>query len=289
MKKKKISITEHLYHFFHNPFWKKSLIAQIFLLIAVFFLIFLIRVLLQKQEYVTVKLMVSGGEWWWYSSGPPQWLVDPVGKGAKEYDAAGKVVVEVLDVQTYTFNQQRTQAQMSGPATSEKTSIITARLAVTKQRGSGQYRFRREPLQVGVAMYIAPNNTRINCNVLGIEGNEGFQYIEKTVVIKDYDVYPWRAEAYFVGTKMLDSEGKTLAEIIDKKVMPTLVYTNDQWGNLYAKESPIKVNVELTVRLQATTSQGDLYFLFQPLRIGMPLEIPFSNVITNDPKIINIE
>jgi hypothetical protein len=160
---------------------------------------------------------------------------------------------------------------------------------VTKQRGSGQYRFRRDPLFVGAPTYIAPNNIKINCSVLWIGGDQPIQYEDTVVTLKDQDIYPWRAEAYAIGTKMVDGEGKTLAEIIDRKITPTLVYTNDQWGNLYAKPSSIKVDTEIRVRLKTTRSQGELLFLFQPLRIGLSLGIYFSTVSLVNPIIVHIE
>src|SRR3989304_1995614 len=117
-------------------FGKYDIFIPLFVLIVLVLGFFIARVLLQKETYVTAELFASGGEWWWNNPAPPHWLTDPIQKGSIEYDPQGNVLVEVVDTQKFEAGDR-------------KMLWMKVRLLVTPMKGSRQYRFRREPLQVG--------------------------------------------------------------------------------------------------------------------------------------------
>lgn len=248
-------------------FGKFDLFIPLFVLVIITLVVMILRVLLQKETYVTVELFASGGEWWWNNPSPPYWLADPIKRGAIEYDTQGNVLVEVLDVRKFE-------------EANRKSLWMKVKLRVTPDKKSGQFRFRRENLQVGSVIYIAPRNVKVACNVLRIEGMEDDrQEVTKIVTISNFGISPWYAENVKIGDVMRDSDGKTLAEIIDKKVSLADMTTADFRGNTYARKDPLKRDVEIKVRLRLTRSEGIDYFsYFLPIKKNFFISIPFETM-----------
>jgi hypothetical protein len=256
-----------MWKYFKKINFKKNnidIFSIVFLLIIITTAALVVRVLTQESKYVTVQLYASGGEWWWNQTLPPYWLTDPVVKGSVEYDATGDKLVEVLESQKFDTGEK-------------KMLWIKARLKVAYSRQSQQYRFRREPLQIGSLIYVAPNNVKIFGNVMTIEGvGEQATKVEKTVVLKGYDFYPWLAESYAVGDKMLDDDGSVLAEVTNIKITLAEKTNTDYLGRSIATTDPYKRDVELTMKILVTESNERYYFsYFQPMKTGFKLWIPF--------------
>lgn len=238
---------------------------------------FYIRTLFTKPEYVTVQILSSGGEWWWFNVNPPFWLLNSIQKGSKEYDALGRPIAEVLDVSTFdTLDGKRL-------------SIVTAKLRVDVKKKSETFEFRNDPLFVGSSIYIAPNNIRLNGNVMWIEGIQQNTTESKILTLRDYYVYPYRADGIQVGMKMVDTQGKVMAEIIDKKVETSQMMTYDLWGVSHQQPDYLHVDLTIKVRIEATKSAGQYYFLLQPIHLGSSIAIPFATANLNEGKIVYIE
>lgn len=260
-------------------FGKYDLFVPLFLIIIIVLGIFIGKILLQKDTYITVELFASGGEWWWNNPDPPHWLTDPIKPGDIEYDPQGKPLVEVLDTKKFEAGDR-------------KMLWMKARLKVTPSKGSKQYRFRREPLQVGSLIYVAPNNVRIASNVMWIEGiSEEQTSSEKIITIQEYNVFPWLADAVHVGDVMKADDGTTLVEVLEKTIQPAqadIISLGAQvFGGgrsiegkrLYMIPSEARKDITVKLRLVTTVSKGRHYFsYFQPIKIGFYIWIPLENV-----------
>jgi hypothetical protein len=248
-------------------FGKFDLFLPLFLIIAIVLALFIGKVLLQKDEYVEAELFASGGEWWWDNPEPPYWLADPIVPGAKEYDPQGNVLVEVLDVKKFEVGDR-------------KMLWMKVKLRVTPADKSKQFRFRREPLQVGSVVYISPNNVRVFCNVMWVQGTDtDREESEKIVTLKEYDVFPWLTEQIQVGDTMKDDSGTVLAEVLEKREELAEVTTNDINGNVLVKRNPLRRDITLRIKLKTTKSRNIEYFsYFQPLKVGFYIWLPFSKV-----------
>lgn len=253
-------------------FGKYDIFLPLFIAIAITLAFFIGRVLLQKDTYLTVELFASGGEWWWENPEPPYWLTDPVQKGAIEYDPQGGVLAEILDTRKFEVGDR-------------KMLWIKARLKVTPSPRARQYRFRREPLNIGSLIYIAPNNVKVFTNVMYIEGiGEPKEEGERVITLKEYDLFPWVTEAVAVGDQMLDDDGQVIAEVIEKTVEPAEMITVDYLGNVLMRTNPTRYDMTLRIRVKTVVSKGRDYFsYFQPLKVGFYLWLPFgkSNVSGN--------
>lgn len=256
---------------------KYDVFKPLFLIIFITLVFFIARVLLQKDQYVTVELYASGGEWWFDNPEPPYWLTDPIKKGEVEYDPQGGKLVEILDTQKFEVGQR-------------KMLWIKAKLKVVENKHAKQFRFRREPLQIGSVIYIAPSNIKVYCNVLSVEGTGAkMTETEHIVTLKEYEIFPWHADAIHVGDKMKDDEGKTIAEIIDKKTVDAEMLTTDSQGNTHVRSNPLRKDLTLKLRLKTINSAGIDYFsYFQPIKIGFYLWIPFEKVNVSG-NVLNIE
>lgn len=248
-------------------FGKIDVFKPLLFIIVITLVFFISKVLLQKDQYVTVELYASGGEWWFDNPEPPYWLTDPIKKGGVEFDPQGGQLVEVLDTQKFEVGQR-------------KMLWIKAKLKVVENKKAQQFRFRREPLQIGSVIYIAPNNVKVYCNVLSVDGI-GAEKIEseKIVTIKEYDMFPWHVDAIHVGDTMKDDQGKVIAEILDKKTSDAETTTTDYLGNIHIRANPLRKDITLRIKLKIITSSGIEYFsYFQPLKIGFYLWMPFEKV-----------
>lgn len=256
-------------------FGKYDLFLPLFIIICLVLAYFIGKVLLQKDTYITAELFASGGEWWWDNPEPPYWLTDPVQPGDKEYDPQGNVLVEVLDTRKFEAGDR-------------KMLWMKVKLKVTPQDRAKQYRFRREPIQIGSLVYVAPNNVRIFTNVMSLEGIEDNRTeSQKIITIKEYEMFPWHADSIQVGDQMKTDDGKILAEVLEKQVVFSEMITTDDRGNVYTRANPLRRDVTLKIRAVTTESQGVNYIsYFQPVKIGFYLWFPFEktnisgNIIT---------
>lgn len=248
-------------------FGKFDLFIPLFILVVVTLGIMVLRVLLQKEQYITVELFASGGEWWWDNPSPPYWLADPIKRGAIERDPQGNVLVEVLEARKFE-------------EANRKLLWMKVKLRVTPDKKSKQFRFRRENLQVGSVIYVAPNNVKVVCNVLRIEGMEdNRKEAVKVVTVEAYGVSPWYADNIKVGDVMRDSDGEVLAEVIEKKSSYSDMTTIDAKGDTHVRKDMLKRDVSMKVRMQVTRAEGIDYFsYFLPIKKNFYLTIPFETI-----------
>lgn len=248
-------------------FGKWDLFKPLFVIVVITLVVLIARVLLQKDTYITAELFASGGEWWWDNPDPPYWLTDPIQPGAVEYDPQGNVLVEVLEVRKFETGDR-------------KRLWMKVKLRVTPTGKSQQYRFRREPLQVGRVIRVAPNNIYVTANVAYIEGIGSLgEPIERIVTLKAYDIFPWYADKILVGAKMVDSNDLVLAEIIDKRVRLAEMTTVDDQGNAHSELNPLRRDIDIIMKVKGKRLEGVDYFAdFQPLKIGFYIWLPFETI-----------
>lgn len=258
-------------------FGRFDIFAPLFFIILLILGIFVVRVVFQKDTYITAELYATGGEWWWNNPAPPYWLTDPIVKGAKEYDAQGHVLVDVLDVQKFESGER-------------KMLWMKVKLRVSPMKGSRQYRFRLDPVQIGSLIYIAPNNIRVSSTVMWIDGAGLTRtWSDKTVTLEEYNIFPWIADAINVGDTMKADDGTVMAEVLSKDVRVSHAgivewdspsgFSGKQSNRLNAIPNTDRRDVTLTLRLRTSALGGRDYFSYlQPLKIGFYLWVPLTNV-----------
>ena len=254
-------------------FGKYDIFVPLFFLIIIVLGVFIGRVVFQKDTYITAEIFASGGEWWWNNPSPPYWLSDLIKPGSKEFDPQGNVLVEVIDTRKFEAGDR-------------KMLWMKVKLRVTPMKGSKQYRFRLDPIQVGSLIYVAPNNVRIASNVMWIEGIDQDRTEAKNIItIEEYNVFPWLADAIKVGDVMKADDGTILAEVLDKQVriaksdivsIDGLANTRFS-GRMFVEPNESRRDITIKLRVTTTGNKERRYFsYFQPLKIGFYIWIPLE-------------
>lgn len=262
---------------------KKPFIGKLDTLVVIVFLTIIlvgglvIKLVLQKDTYVTVEMLASGGEWWWGTAPPYYWNITPLKKGMKEYDVTKKTLVEVLDVVTYGTDNR-------------KFVWMKARLRVKKNIRTGVYTFKQTEAQVGKILTIAPGNIMLIGQIISIEGMKS-PWNRKDIIVltKIPKKYQWEADAVEVGDVMKDNNGEVVAKVLDKNVVPYEEATTDWRGEMFLKENPLFKDIVLKIQLNVIEDGYMKYFNFyQPVQPDQEITIQLSK-ITIQPKVMKIE
>lgn len=247
----------------HKPFITKIDIAILLLVISVLAAVGVtVKLVLQKDTYVTVELLASGGEWWWGVPPPYYWNAKGVVIGAKEYDTFKKPTAEIVDLVKYGEDDR-------------KFMWMKVRLRAKYNYLTREYVFRQESLQIGKTIHLAPNNIALVGNVVGIEGvgalwdTEYIRLTGKAIHIRD-----WEADAIQVGEKITDNKGDVVAEILDKHAEQEDITTITWTGEPLHKKDPNYKNVTVTMKLRVIKDGSMRYFNYnQPISIGNKIRI----------------
>lgn len=224
-----------------------------------------VKLVLQKDTFVTVELLASGGEWWWGVPPPYYWNTRDVVIGATEYDSLNKPAVEVLDLVKYSEDDRRFM-------------WMKVRLRAKRNYLTKQYVFRQESLQIGKTLHIAPNNIALVGHVVGIEGIGNLwstEYVE--VVGKALNIRPWEADIIKIGDKITDNKGDLVVEILDKKAEYADVMTTTWQGEVLQKKNPLLRDVTITMKMRVMKDGQMRYFnYYQPVGVGNKTRIQLA-------------
>lgn len=236
-----------------------------------------IKFFLRKEKWIEVEIKGGPGNWWWVTPAPPYWLANAVEKGDVEVDYRGRVIAEIFDFRAYK----------TGEATTD--FYIKARLNVKFDKTSGRFRYKGEPVEVGVPITLETATALITGNIIWVEGREEGERVEKVVKLKLYEKYPWEAEAIAVGDTMTDGEGDIVAKILDKRVERAEITVETDRGDVLARRDPLKRDITLDVKL-VTIKYGDelLFRKDQIVKVGKKLLIQTPHYDFEDAYVINI-
>ncbi len=224
-----------------------------------------VKLVLQRDTYITVEMLASGGEWWWGVPPPFYWNTRDLTVGAKQYDSFDKPLVEVLDVIKYG-EDDRSFVWMK------------TRLRVKRNYLTREYVFQQEPMQIGKTIHIAPNNVALIGQVVGIEGVGRLwntEYI--TLTGKVFRIRPWEAASITVGDKVMDNHGELVAEVLEKSVEQSDTTTTTWQGELLARKDPLWQDVTVKLKLRIMKDGDRKFFNYnQPLVIGNKMRVQFK-------------
>lgn len=231
--------------------------------------IFLILFVSKQEKWVTVEAKIIPEQWWWEVKYPPYWLVDQIKKGDVQYDSLGKKMAEVLEVKSYEWLDMRTYERSGG----RKITYLTLRLKAGVEKRQGKLTFNYRPLEIGKPVELSVAKVGLKAVVNFIEGiPDGRVWEEKVIEARVIDsseifpetlgVQPWIAEAISVGSQMKDSQGKVIAEVLEKKVTPAQKIVITDNGRAVLTSDPLKKDILLVLRLLTQKQEGVNYFLY---------------------------
>lgn len=259
-------------------------------LIIIFFLGFLfvasfaflgIRLYFSKPDYVIVRVKASPGNWWWVTPRPPDWLARSIRVGDKEYNALGRPTAEVLEVQMY---------DAGGP---HKDVYVYAKLAASKNKRIGKYRYKGEPLEIGGPIALNLSKVLLPGMVVEIHERESLPektYREKKVLVRQFGKWPWSFDAIRVGEQMTDGSGNVIAEILEKKKLPAERETANDQGKLLHAFSPVFWDFFITLKIRVEERGSDLVFREeQYIKVGNWIWAMFPSYNLSGGEILTIE
>lgn len=230
------------------------------ILVVITSLIFLDFFIFKKEKWIKVEVRVTRPEWWWKSKNPPYWLVDQIKKGSAQYDTLGRKVAEVLEVRNYELGGNR------------KVVYLTLDVKVEVDKRKKKLKFEHRPLEIGKPVELEFGTIGFQGLVTFIEGIPDLRNWEDKIVEarvlavsnifpETLGVLPWKAEAIKVGDQMKDSQGRVIAKILAKKVLPAekIVTTSD--GRVLMRQDPVKKDVILKVKLKTFKQENINYYL----------------------------
>lgn len=233
-----------------------------------------------KPVYITVRIKGSPGNWWWVTPRPPDWLVNAIKVGDKEYAAMNKPIAEIVAVDTY---------DAGGPT---KDIYVTARIEVRHNKQTNKYSYKGEPVEIGGPISMNLNRAFFPGMVVDIYGKDApqKQYIEKTLVVRHNARWPYEFEAFNQGDKITDGTGNVIAEIIDKKRFPAEKEAVTITGQIVKSYSPVYDDFFITVKLKVININNELiYREEQYLKVGSKVWLMFPNYNISEGEIVSIQ
>lgn len=250
-----------------------------YLVLGAFFLsLFLvgIKLVVQKEEWLTVEVKGMAGEWWWQSPAPPAWLANKIEVGDSELDGTGQVIAKVISLEKY-------------PATlREKEVIFKAKLKVSYNKISKKYQFKYQTLKVGTPLTLELPQARVNGIVTRIFDKTP-ETEEKIVTLKLYSRFPWFAEAIDKDLRFSDGE-KVIAKILEKTVeLAEMTVVTDQ-GVVLARRDPLKRDITLKLEMKLQKEAEEYFFGEGELvKIGEKLNLKSEKINLYDSFVVNLE
>ncbi len=223
-----------------------------------------VKLVLQKDTYVTVELLASGGEWWWGVPPPYYWNARDLAIGAKEHDSFRKLTAEITDLVKYGEDDRKFMWM--------KVRLLAKQNVLTKT-----YTFKQETLQIGKTIHFAPNNIALIGQIVGIEGVGSAwnpEYID--VVGKAIHIQPWEAAAITVGDTVADNNGQLVAQVLDVHVENADVMTTTWAGETLHRKNPLLRDATIKIKMRVMRDGNMKYFNFyQPVEIGNRIRVQF--------------
>ena len=253
--------------------------------------------LLPKRKYATVTVRIENRELLYSSYGAPQ-SIDTVQyiPGLEGKDAFGRLESKILTVDSFPMASDRLYGR-------QQSVYVTLQVAANYNAKRGTYKFRGTTMQIGDWL-------RADVGPVTVEGvitdiNKTFIKSErKTIRIKALlkredpllgsefgnttGVDPYIADGIVVGDTMNDGEGKTIATIVEKSVVPARTIVTDLYGNIFERPNPRKVDVALTLDMAVQKIGGTFYFLSgEPVKVNSKIPL-FLSAIDIEPRVTEI-
>jgi len=237
-----------------------------------------VKLLLKREKWVAVEMWGTGGEWWWQTEAPPYWIANAIEVGDVENDAGGKKTCEVLEVKKYED-------------AAEKNFLVKVRMKVNVNPKTGSLRYKNDDLEIGRPVVIKLTGKTFTGNVVWIEGIEDKrERKEMEVVLKQYKIYPWLAEAIKVGDQMTNENDEIIAEILEKEVSLAEITVVTDRGDVLARQDPLRRDVTLRARLEAVKGANQWFFAeVQEIKVGGLLWLKMPNYNLNEIFVVGME
>lgn len=275
---------------------KLTLFDKILILAALFGVFAFAIIFFRKSSYLTVTLRV-GQESIYYSYWAPN-SADTSGisssidkffyKGMSEKDGFGRVMAEVLDINSYKL------------VSSRSTLFLKTKLKTTYSRSNNQYSYKGTPVLIGSKITLYLDNVSVDAVVVDIDGAEDASQKKSLIIdgqiinqnqtyLETSGVDSYVADAIHVGDTVRDLQGNEVIKILSKTVRPATKTVTTSDGRIFLNPDPLRKDVFLKMEVKANVNQGK-YYLFGDIPILVNEDLPVcTEIICFYPTVTAIE
>jgi hypothetical protein len=266
-----------------NLHWIDIVGVSLFLAVITIAFFFLLR----RSEYATITLRISNSDELDSTfSKPPTWYIEKIKPGVKEIDGLGRTSVEVIRV----YKIQTSDSNQNVYADLKVKSVYNAR--------TGQYTYNGSPLLIGSYQLFKLQGLQLFGIIVKNWSDEAPQE-EKTYLVTGYlepainDIQPavantivtgvknHIANALGTGLKMTDTDGETVAEIVEiKKTEGRRRFIS---GSAFISvPDPERQEVQMKVKVKAIKVNDAYYFKGEiPMLINATYYLSFPTINVN--------
>jgi hypothetical protein len=233
----------------------------------------------RKTEWISLRLVVANDEWWFEGSAPQWWYVEDLSVGQTAKNTFGETVAEITNVQSFDVGEYRRRA------------FVDLKVKGYYDTKRGIYVYNYQPLQIGKPLDLTFGKHNVRGLITYIE-NTPENFTEKTIEVYMPAVSLWVAQSYQEGVKMRDSQGRTLAEIVDVMINPT---TAQEIIKVFPDTAEVKFgpsqfyDLWLLMKVQTFESEGVNYFVDRAaVKVGERIWFQFPETAVRQAEITRI-
>lgn len=231
----------------------------------------------RKSSYVDIRVKVTDQEVLYAWNYPQNWYADRFKVGDVERDAVGRVVAEIKNIESFNIDQLRKAVYLD----LNVKSVYDTRTKVYYSRG--------KPLAFGTPVRFNFSGITLDGIITEIPNSEYQQNIEikDSIVIvivrgikqEEEPVEPRILESIKKGDKMVDSNGKIIAQVIDIKLSRAERVVENSAGELLLRYDPLYKDALVTLRLRTKIFNEEAYIFDDlPLKAGVEIPLIFKEV-----------
>lgn len=251
----------------------------IIIVVGVILSAFVVNRLMKKTEWVDVRLKVSSDEWWWQSQPPPYWYVDDLVVGMVAYNSFRQPVAEITDI--FSVDD-------GGP---QRRTFIDMKILTQVDERRGMYYYNFQPLQIGKSLDLTFGKQNVRGLVTYI-ASDMLDYQAMEIELKLLNQHTWVADSYSPGMKMVDTQGRVIAEILDVQTELAKTFEFfDAAGRRVISPDIDEDRRDVTMRVKVLTweSQGvNIFINGTAIKIGEYLWLQFPQTAIRSAQISKI-
>jgi len=241
------------------------LIGILIVLFASFFLFFY-----RKVEAISIRVKVTDIDILYASTNPQTWYADRFQVGDTERDALGRVVSEIVGIESFNINSNT------------KVLYLDLKIRAVYDKKSRMYSAKGKNLVFGSPIRF--NLSRVTFD--GIVTDSPSIKMQKNLKVFDTQVKalirggePLILQSVKKGDKALDSKGNIMVEVIDVKIRPAEKVTQTDRGELLLRYDPLFKDAIYTLNIRTRVFDKEP-FMFDniPLKLGETVPLNFEQV-----------
>jgi hypothetical protein len=243
-----------------NPFDVFMIIIALSILFGFFFFFY------RRAEYITIQVKVTNQEVLYAATLPKNSYSRYFTVGDVERDAVGRVISEVIDVESY-------------PVSSENQAVyLTLKVRSTFDTRTKTYSARGKTLMYGTPMRFNLSSVTFDGFVTQVP-NTSVSHKQKIMLVQAVSRYvePATAKVIKAGDTIINSKNEVLIKITSVRVEPAIQVTTNISGDLLERRNPYFKDIYLDMEVLVDEFNNKDLVLLDEIKFQVGAVVPFSN------------